>query len=187
MDKDITTLTSSLIPYVRQGLLDLIEVEDINLPKYTAKFCPTDITKSSSTPLIACIDDSPQICKIMEEIITKCDYRFISIQESFQVLPTLIKTVPSLIFMDIGMPVINGYELCSQLRRVSKLKDVPIVILTGNDGIIDRVRAKVVGADDFISKPIETSKIIDALKKYISLSSLSSDSVLTNKVNSVAE
>ena len=47
-----------------------------------------------------------------------------------------------MIFLDIGMPILNGYEVCTQIRRVSKLQEVPIIMLTGNDGVFDRVKAK---------------------------------------------
>lgn len=168
MNKDVRKLTSSLIPYIQQGLLDIIEIEDINPPNHSQKFIINEEKCDSSTPLIACIDDSPQICKIMEHIIADCGYRSISIQESLQALPSVIKANPNLIFLDIGMPIVNGYEICAQLRRVDKFKNIPIVFLTGNDGIIDRVRAKVAGANDFIPKPIEVEKIIKAIDKHIS-------------------
>lgn len=168
MGKDVRKLTSSLIPYIQQGLLDIIEVEDIDPPNHSQKFIITEEKSDLSTPLIACIDDSPQICKIMEHIITEGGYRCITIQESLQALPSLIKASPDFIFLDIGMPIVNGYEICSQVRRISKFKNTPIVFLTGNDGIIDRLRAKVAGANDFIPKPIEVDKIISAIDKYIS-------------------
>lgn len=66
------------------------------------------------------------------------------------------------------MPIVNGYELCSQLRRVSNLKDIPIVILTGNDGIVDSMRSKISGASDFISKPVDISKILSKVEKFLS-------------------
>lgn len=171
MGKDVRKLTSSLIPYVQQDLLDIVEVEDIETPQYSKNITTKEDTGDLSKPLIACIDDSPQICKIMEQIITQCGYRCISIQESLQALPSLIKANPDVIFLDIGMPIVNGYEICTQVRRVNKLKHIPIIFLTGNDGIIDRVRAKVSGANAFIPKPIEVDKIISTVEKYISESS----------------
>lgn len=169
MGKDVRKLTSSLIPYVQQGLLDLIEVKDINPPLYiSTRFVVSEQPVDLSVPLVACIDDSPQIGKIMKHLIIKCGYRFLSIQEPLQALPTLIQANPDLIFLDISMPIVNGYEICTQVRRVSKLRKVPIVMLTGNDGIIDRVRAKVAGANAFLIKPIEVDKITDILKKYMS-------------------
>ena len=168
--REVNKLASSLIPYVRQDMLKLLEISDINPPQYVTKTPDSsEAPPVASAPIIVCIDDSPQICKIMEMIITKQGYRFVGVQESLQALPTLIKVNPKLIFLDIGMPVVNGYEICSQVRRVSKLKDIPIVFLTGNDGIVDRMRAKVVGASDFLSKPIEMSKIQNIIQKYFAL------------------
>lgn len=167
MGKDVRKLTSSLMPYVQQDLLDIVEVEDIAIPQYSQRLTLNEDAGDLSKPLIACIDDSPQICKILEQIITQGGYRCISIQESLQALPSLIKANPDFIFLDIGMPIVNGYEICTQVRRVTKLKNIPIVFLTGNDGIIDRVRAKVSGANAFMPKPIEVDKIINIIDKFI--------------------
>ena len=81
------------------------------------------------------------------------------------------------------MPIVNGYEICTQVRRVSKLKHIPIVFLTGNDGIIDRFRAKVSGANAFITKPIEINKITTAIERYLTEKpSLSEQSTLDSKL-----
>ncbi|MEM7594758.1 MAG: response regulator [Cyanobacteria bacterium P01_A01_bin.83] len=167
MGRDLQQLTSSLIPYMKKGLLDVIEIGDIIPPQIDVISSEDQEKVDLSQPLIACIDDSPQICKILEKIITKQGYRCISIQESLQALPSIIKANPDFIFLDIGMPIVNGYEICSQVRRVSKFKDIPIVFLTGNDGVLDRVRAKVSGANAFIAKPIEIEKIINTINKYM--------------------
>lgn len=176
MGKDVRKLTSSLIPYIKQGLLDIIEIKDINPPQNIIISSENEEQGDLSKPLIACIDDSPQICKILDKIITKHGYRCISIQESLQALPSLIKANPDLIFLDIGMPIVNGYEICIQVRRISKFKHIPIVFLTGNDGFVDRVRAKVSGANAFISKPIEVDKIISIINKHMTVDSTSKSS-----------
>lgn len=65
------------------------------------------------------------------------------------------------------MPIANGYEICSQIRRVSALNHIPVIILTSNDGIVDRVRAKMVGSSGFLAKPIVTEKVLKILQKYL--------------------
>jgi chemotaxis family two-component system response regulator PixG len=65
------------------------------------------------------------------------------------------------------MPNANGYELCGQLRKLSLFRQTPIVILTGNDGIVDRVRAKMVGSTDFLSKPVNPDTVLTTIRKYL--------------------
>ncbi|OYE00982.1 response regulator [Nostoc sp. 'Peltigera membranacea cyanobiont' 232] len=122
-----------------------------------------------SRPLVACVDDSPMICRSLEEILTHQGYRFVGIQESLTAVLNLIKTKPDFIFLDLLMPKVNGYEICSQIRKTPSLKNVPVVILTGKDGIVDRMRAKLVGATDFLGKPVEAEKVLNVLHKYLSV------------------
>lgn len=163
MNKDLLLLTKSLYPYFQKGLLELAEVSNSNSSGSSAA---TNSVSASNEKLIACIDDSPQICMVMNQIITKAGYKFLGIQQPIQAVPQLIAVKPNIIFLDIGMPILNGYEVCTQIRRVSKLQEVPIVMLTGNDGVFDRVKAKVCGASDFLSKPIEIEKILQTIDKF---------------------
>jgi chemotaxis family two-component system response regulator PixG len=163
LNKDLFKLASSLVPYLNQGLIKWIEI-----PDFQSKQTKTGQAQpAQNRPLIACVDDSPQICKVMEQIIIEQGYSFVAIQEAIQAIPTLVSVNPSLIFLDIGMPIINGYEICAQIKKVSQLKDIPVIILTGNDGMVDRIKAKMVGATEFISKPIEVEKISAVIGKYI--------------------
>jgi len=124
---------------------------------------------NNSKPLIVCIDDSPLVAQALGKFIVKKGYRFLSIKDPMNALAILLKNPPDLIFLDLIMPVINGYELCSQLRRAPNLKTVPIVILTSKDGLVDRVRAKLVGGNGFLSKPVTKEELLTTLKKYIKI------------------
>lgn len=168
MNQDLLLLTKSIYPYVYKELLELVAVPDLNItqPNTATSTYNKPAANLSDQPLIACIDDSPQICQIMNQIITKANYRFLGIQQPIQAVPQLINVNPKMIFLDIGMPILNGYEVCTQIRRVSKLQKIPIIMLTGNDGVFDRVKAKVCGASDFLSKPIEIEKILQTIDKF---------------------
>ncbi|MBD2204324.1 response regulator [Calothrix sp. FACHB-1219] len=170
MNQNVLSLTRSLIPYIRKGIAELIEVEDLPLPatpeKNNHNFAQPN---KPNAPLIACIDDSLQVCKMLEQVITANGLRFIKIQDSTQALPILIQHKPDLIFLDLLMPVVNGYEICAQLRRISALSNTPVVILTGNNGVFDQVRSKVYGATDFMTKPVEADKVVEIMYKYLPL------------------
>ncbi|HLO86926.1 MAG TPA: response regulator [Nostocaceae cyanobacterium] len=167
MKQNILPVTHSLLPYIHQGITELIEIPDLPLPVTQAPNKNLNSDQNSNTPLVVCVDDSPQICKILEQIITSQGMRFMSIQDPVSALPTLIQTKPDLIFLDLIMPVVNGYEICAQLRRSTLFADTPIMILTSSDGVFDRVRSKVFGATEFITKPVEVEKVVGTIDKYL--------------------
>lgn len=117
-------------------------------------------------PLVACIDDSRAHCDFLGRTLMGLGYDFMEIVNEIEALPLLITIVPDIIFLDLLMPIVNGYELCAQIRRVSCLKDVPVIILTSRNGVVDRVRAKIVGATDFVTKPVNSEQLLEILQKY---------------------
>ncbi len=169
--KDILQLTSWLLPFVQKKSMKLILIKDWNTPSlntiYLGLNLPSPINKTEHKPLIACIDDSPQTCFMMKEFVEKSGCRFLAIQNEVEALSTLLKHKPSLIFLDLVMPIANGYEICAQIRRMSAFKETPIVILTAQDSVVDRFRAKMVGANGFLGKPIEESQIQKSITTYL--------------------
>ncbi|MFB2935853.1 response regulator [Aerosakkonemataceae cyanobacterium BLCC-F154] len=139
-------------------------------PPKTAPPAPTP-PPSLNKPLVAYVEDSEIDCQIMQGLVSKAGYGFVSIRDSIQALPLLLQHKPDLIFLDLVMPVANGYEICTQIRRISNFKNIPVIIVTGNDGIVDRVRAKLAGASDFLSKPVGENKVLPVLQKYLNSAS----------------
>ena len=174
MKQDVMPVTRSLLPYVLKGIIELVPVPDLPLTVEFSSFTVKQPQKQTA-PLIACVDDSPQVCKILEEIITRHGLRFIKIQDAVQALPIIIQEKPDLIFLDLIMPIASGYEICTQLRRISAFAQTPVIILTGNDGLVDRVRAKVVGSTDFMSKPIVADRVMNMVRKYLRTPNLSNN------------
>lgn len=167
MQRPITTLTRSLIPLLRQGLMKLQEIPDLPCPVSQTRVAPI---VASSKYLLACIDDSPAIGKALEQILLPAGYTVFSVLDPLRAVTILLERKPNLIFLDLVMPNTNGYELCSFLRKTSVFRATPIVILTGQDGIIDRVRAKMAGCSDFVSKPPEAEKVLQIVNQYLSSS-----------------
>lgn len=117
---------------------------------------------------VAYVDDNSADSRTMAEIVQGAGYNYVNISDPLQILPQLIEHSPQLIFLELALPVANGYELCAQIQRISSLKETPIIIVTNNDRIADRVRAKLVGASDFLSKPIKVKSVLKVLIKYLS-------------------
>jgi two-component system, chemotaxis family, response regulator PixG len=168
--QDPVCLLKSIAPFIKQKWIELAKVADISRPAPPPITAPPTATppQKKPKPLIACVDDSPQMCQQMESILTKAGYRVLTITDDMKAIPLLLEQKPDLLFLDLVMPVVNGYEVCAQLRRVSAFQKIPIVILTGNDGMIDRMRAKMVKASGFLNKPVTSRRVVAAIQKYLS-------------------
>ncbi len=170
--RDTADITILLLPYIQSGVVELVDIHDLpvpvhNLPKLSIQTPPAETLADDTAPLIACVDDSPAVCQAMEKILTSAKFRFLAIQDPLRAIATLLTRKPDLIFLDLVMPNTNGYEICSQLRKVSSFRNTPIIILTGNDGVIDRVRAKVVGSSDFLAKPVDAETVLSVAYKHL--------------------
>ncbi len=172
MKRDLVSVTQSLLPYIQAGLVELIDIPDLTAPPIAPiPGKPPTPPVNPQGPIIACVHNSPLICQGMERILTDAGYQFVAIQDSLRAIATLLIRKPDLIFLDLVMPNTNGYEICTQLRKVSTFRNTPIIILTGNDGIIDRVRAKLVRASGFLSKPIDAETVLEAVRQHLNTSS----------------
>lgn len=177
LKQNLLPLTVSIMPYIRKGLIEVLEVGDLNYAvKPTTHPQPASfgsrgrpVQSQQTSPLVAYIDDSQLDCQMMNHILAQVGYRCILIQDPVQALPLLLEHKPDLIFLDLIMPITNGYEICSQVRRISVFQDTPVIILTSNDGIVDRVRAKMVGSTGFLAKPIGREKVLSILQKHLTL------------------
>jgi chemotaxis family two-component system response regulator PixG len=167
MKRNVLSITSWLLPLTRQGITKFVEVPDLPLFSAVPQF------KRLNTPLVACVDDSSHICQILEEVVTRNGIRFLKIEDPVEALPLLIQNKPDFIFLDLIMPVINGYELCSHLRRSNVFSQTPVVMLTASDGAFDKVRSKLFGATNFINKPIDENTVINIIHQYLSSTSRS--------------
>ncbi|MDJ0532334.1 MAG: response regulator [Xenococcaceae cyanobacterium MO_207.B15] len=165
---EIATVTKYLLPLVKLGV---IEFSPVPIPRKSDISHIGNNSSISTSPekkfLIACVDDSPVACQALEKVICSQGYSFVGIQDGLKALALFLKNKPNLIFLDLMMPIINGYELCAQIRKTPSLKNVPVVILTGRDGLVDRMRAKMVGSTDFLSKPVGEKDLLNVIDKYV--------------------
>ena len=163
MKRPVLEVTASILGYLKSGVIELIPIGDLMGSQATV----SKPTPAPARPLIACVDDSAWVCQSLQQLVTGAGYRFLAIDNPTRAIPQLLTEQPRLIFLDLRMPNTNGYEICAQLRKLSLFQNTPIIILTGNDGIVDRVRAKLVGATDFLSKSANDATLLAYIERYL--------------------
>jgi twitching motility two-component system response regulator PilG len=128
------------------------------------------VAKVRVEPLkILCIDDSQTICRAVEYILQNHGYQIMAISSPIKALSLIFQQKPDLVLCDISMPELNGYELCGMLRKSTAFAKIPIIMLTGKDSFIDRVKARMVGATEYLTKPFGEKELLTTVEKYIGL------------------
>ncbi|MDJ0725767.1 MAG: response regulator [Prochloraceae cyanobacterium] len=118
-------------------------------------------------PTIACIDDSKTVQKQVKMTLETAGYSVVSILDPSQSLKAVVQAKPVLILLDINMPNIDGYQLCQMLRKSRQLKDIPIIMLTGRNTAIDKIRSKMIGVVDYLTKPCNPNKLIETVDRTV--------------------
>ncbi|MGG6237700.1 response regulator [Nodosilinea sp. AN01ver1] len=116
---------------------------------------------------IACIDDSPTVLQAINSFLDDKIFSVIMIDDPVKALMQVIRNKPDLILLDVTMPSLDGYELCSLLRRHPDFKNTPIIMVTSNTGFIDRAKAKLVRASGYLTKPFNQSDLLKFIFKYL--------------------
>ena len=120
-----------------------------------------------ATYKIACVDDSPTILREINRFLDGDSFKVFPIVDSGTALMKIIRINPDIILLDVGMPTIDGYKLCSMLRKHPAFKKTPIVMVTGNTGIIDRAKAKMAGSNDYMTKPFTQVGLIEMVSRHL--------------------
>lgn len=119
-------------------------------------------------PVVVVIDDSPTIRKIMELTLQRAGVRVVGADSGLTGLAAIAQHNPAIVFLDIVLPKTNGYQLCQVIKRNPKFRQIPVVMLSGKDGLFDKVRGRLAGANDYITKPFEPGAVLGAVRKHMS-------------------
>jgi twitching motility two-component system response regulator PilG len=160
-----------LLPNLLVPQLNLEQVSEIGitLPQVVGNndhFMAEEITTKTQQKII-CIDDSPTILTEINRFLEGHNFSISTLTDSSKALMEIIRIKPDLILLDVGMPTIDGYKLCRLVRNHSLFKTTPIVMVTGNTGLVDRAKARVVGATDYLTKPFTQSELEKMVFRYL--------------------
>ncbi|MHC5764777.1 MAG: response regulator [Nostoc sp.] len=116
---------------------------------------------------ILCIDDSPTVLNAIKSYLDEQTFSVIGVTDSLKALMQIIRIKPDIILLDISMPNLDGYELCSLLRKHSHFKNTPVIMVSEKVGFIDRAKAKIVRASGYLTKPLKQGDLLKVIFQHI--------------------
>ena len=112
------------------------------------------------------VDDSKTIRKTAETLLTKAGYQVFTASDGFSALAEIVDHQPDIIFMDIVMPRLDGYQTCALIKNNEKFSNTPVIMLSSKDGLFDRARGRIVGSDKYLTKPFAKEELLGAIQEY---------------------
>ena len=119
-----------------------------------------------STSKVLVIDDSNTIRRSAEIFLKQGGHEVMLAEDGFDALARVSDYQPDLIFCDILMPRLDGYQTCAIIKRNPKFSGVPIVMLSSKDGVFDKARGRMVGAQDYLTKPFTKDQLLHAVQQF---------------------
>jgi twitching motility two-component system response regulator PilG len=113
------------------------------------------------------VDDSPTVRKLVSMTLRSEGYEMQTAEDGIEAMKVLVESTPDLILLDINMPRMDGYKLCKLIKGHPDTSSIPVVMLSGKDGMFDKLRGKLVGCNDYISKPFETADLLKSVAQHI--------------------
>ncbi len=117
---------------------------------------------------ILIIDDSKTIRRTAETLLSKEGCTVFTAVDGFDALSKIADHRPDVIFVDIMMPRLDGYQTCSLIKHNSNFKNTPVIMLSRKDGLFDRARGRIVGAEQFLTKPFTKDELLGAITRQVS-------------------
>jgi twitching motility two-component system response regulator PilG len=113
------------------------------------------------------IDDSKTIRRSAENLLSKEGYDVITATDGFDALAKIADSRPKIIFVDIMMPRLDGYQTCALIKNNTEFKTIPVVMLSSKDGLFDKAKGRIVGSDQYITKPFSKDELLGTIRTLV--------------------
>jgi twitching motility two-component system response regulator PilG len=127
----------------------------------------TQGAETSERIKVLVIDDSKTIRRTAEALLNKAGFDVLTAEDGYEALPKIVDFRPHIIFVDIMMPRLDGYQTCALIKHNRSFNSTPVVMLSSKDGLFDRARGRLVGAEDYVTKPFSKEELLGAIKRYV--------------------
>ncbi len=124
---------------------------------------------------IMIIDDSKTIRRTAETLLEKAGCKVVTATDGFDALAKIADTRPDLIFVDIMMPRLDGYQTCALIKNNSEFKNTPVIMLSSKDGLFDKAKGRIVGSDQYLTKPFSKNELLAAIEQHTHVSAPTGD------------
>jgi two-component system, chemotaxis family, response regulator PixG len=173
LNQSAIRIAQNLAPMVKEGVVGLRapQMQYAKMPRFWQDDSdPTNPSFSifkTAKYKIVCVDDSPTILRRIHDFLDETDFEIIAVQDSRMALSKIIAVKPNIILTDVDMPHLDGYQLCKMLRRNSQLKKTPIIMVTSNQGWVNRTKASLCGVNNYITKPFTQSNLNEVVFQHL--------------------
>ena len=123
--------------------------------------------KQSSALKVMVIDDSKTIRRTAETLLKNVGCEVITAIDGFDALAKIVDHHPHIIFVDIMMPRLDGYQTCALIKSNRAFKSIPVIMLSSKDGLFDKAKGRIVGSDQFLTKPFSRDELLSAIKAHV--------------------
>lgn len=113
------------------------------------------------------IDDSKTIRRTAETLLKKEGCNVVTATDGFEALSKIADQQPQVIFVDIMMPRLDGYQTCALIKNNQMFKAIPVIMLSSKDGLFDKARGRIVGSDEYLTKPFTRDELLAAIRKFV--------------------
>jgi len=113
------------------------------------------------------IDDSNTIRRSAEMLLRQAGFEVILAEDGFDALAKIADHQPDLVFVDIMMPRLDGYQTCALIKKNSRFHTMPVIMLSSKDGLFDRARGRMVGSDQYLTKPFTKESLLKAVAAHV--------------------
>ena len=121
-----------------------------------------------AVPTVLVVDDSPTVRKIVQMTLQREHIRVITAGDGLSALTSVADEMPAVILLDIQLPRgMDGYHICTIIRKNLQFRQIPIIMLSGKDGIFDKVRGRLAGSTEYLTKPFDSAELVQTVKKYL--------------------
>ena len=113
------------------------------------------------------IDDSKTIRRTAETLLQREGFEVVTAVDGFEALAKIAEANPDIVFVDIMMPRLDGYQTCALIKNNSAFKSTPVIMLSSKDGLFDKAKGRIVGSDEYLTKPFSKEELFSAIRQYV--------------------